>query len=40
MPAGSFTIKLDCLIKEPYFNIFNRMLNIEDLNFKVAFYII
>ena len=39
MPAGSFTAKLDHLIQEPYFNTFDKTLNIKNLDFKVAFYI-
>ena len=37
MLVESFIIELDYLIQEPYFAIFNRTLNIEDLDFKVAF---
>ena len=37
MPVGSFTIELDRLIQELYFNIFNKTSNIEELDFKVAF---
>ena len=37
MLAEYFIIELDYLIQEPYFAIFNRTLNIEDLDFKVAF---
>ena len=40
MLAKSFTVKLDRLIQELYFNIFNRTSNIKDLDFKIAFYII
>ena len=37
MLVESFIVELDCLIQEPYFAIFNRTSNIEDLDFKVAF---